>query len=109
MARTARDAVEIRRRTMKSETGETLRQAAQRLRTSCMTHHGHRIPMADLLDKHALAADRAFAAVQSPSAGVDLPPGIAYGDPVKAEEIVASQQRALLAVAREILAESVAA
>jgi hypothetical protein len=88
------------------ETADTLRRAAiyQRqvasIRRVSLPWEG---PLADWLDEAATGADRVFTATQSPSAGVDQPPGVAYGDPAKADRLAAEHYANALRVARAIL------
>jgi hypothetical protein len=89
-------------------TTSTLRDAASYLRQFHGKRSG-RLPwepaLADLLDENAANAQATFEIIQSPSGGIDQPPAIAYGDPERAEEIVAMHHATILRVARGLLGD----
>lgn len=89
-----------------SETAAVLREAASFLRDLQHTRSGRlpwEPPLADWLEVTALSAQRLFDSVQSPSAGVDQPPGIKHGEPDQAEAYVAAAFYNPLRVARGLL------
>lgn len=93
------------------EAAETLRLAADYQRQMASLRRvalPWEMPLADWLDEAAASAARHFEAVQSPSRGVDLEPGVAYGDPGKANRLTAAQYPNALRVARAILGDPAA-